>query len=47
MSDQIQKSLEEKLEKSIESLKSELNAVRAGRANPLTQIGRASCRERV
>lgn len=34
MSDQIQKSLEEKLEKSIESLKSELNAVRAGRANP-------------
>lgn len=34
MSDQIQKSLEEKLKKSIESLKSELNAVRAGRANP-------------
>ncbi|MEG0156976.1 MAG: ribosome recycling factor [Anaerovoracaceae bacterium] len=34
MSDQIQKNLEEKIEKSIEKLKEELNAVRAGRANP-------------
>lgn len=34
MSDKIQANLEEKIEKSLESLKSELNTVRAGRANP-------------
>ena len=34
MSDSILNNLEEKLEKSLENLKEELNAVRAGRANP-------------
>ena len=34
MSDQVMDTLEEKLSKSMENLKEELNAVRAGRANP-------------
>ncbi|MEA4922516.1 MAG: ribosome recycling factor [Eubacteriaceae bacterium] len=34
MSDQVQATLEEKISKSLENLKEELNAVRAGRANP-------------
>ncbi len=34
MSDKIQAILEEKIEKSLESLRAELNSVRAGRANP-------------
>ena len=34
MSEQVLNTLNEKIEKSIEALKSELNTVRAGRANP-------------
>ena len=34
MSEQVMATLEEKLQKSMENLKEELNAVRAGRANP-------------
>lgn len=34
MSDMVQANLEEKISKSLESLKGELNSVRAGRANP-------------
>ena len=37
---------EDKMDKSLEVLKSDLRTVRAGRANP-HEIGRASCRERV
>ena len=62
--DNVEKVFEEKMQKTMNVLKNELNAVRAGRANPAlldkviveyygtptpltTQIGRASCRERV
>ena len=61
MYNEIISTLEEKLQKTIGVFKSEINMVRAGRANSAlldgikidyygqqtTQIGRASCRERV